>query len=78
MSLEEFECLLDEVTNIGSFALRVINLVTKVVVDLLKHVHHRENLAVVWHESLANSVGASHKCLEDFEGNCDNFTVTGV
>jgi len=63
VGLEKLKCLLDQVTNVEPLTLRVVNLVAQVVVDLLEHVHHGQDLAVVGHKGLANGVGAGHQSL---------------
>jgi len=78
MSLKHLKRLLNQVANIKALALRVVNLVTEVGVDLLEHVHHGQNLTVVRHESLADGIGASDKCLQDFQGDSNDFIVTCV
>ena len=78
MGFEEFEGLLDKVTEVESLALAVIDLVTEVGVVLLEEVHHREDLAVVGDKGLTDGVGAGHEGLQDLEGDSDDFTVTGV
>lgn len=40
VSLKHLEGLLDKVTNVETLALRVVNLVTQVGVNLLEEVHH--------------------------------------
>ena len=78
VSLKEFEGLLDQVAEIESLALAVVNLVAEVGVVLLEEVHHWKNLAVVGDEGLTDGVGASDESLQDLEGDGNNFTVAGV
>jgi len=78
VSLEHFEGLLNKVTNVESLALGVVNLVTEVGVNLLEHVHHGQDLTVVGHEGLANSVGAGDEGLENFQSDSNDFAVTSV
>jgi hypothetical protein len=78
VGFEEFEGLLDKVTEVESLALAVVDLVTEVGVVLLEEVHHREDLAVVGDKGLTDGVGAGHEGLQDLEGDSDDFTVTGV
>ena len=61
--LEQFEGLLDEITQVLALSLRVIDFVTHVVVVHLEQVHHWENLAIVWYEGLANSIRADDESL---------------
>ena len=56
--LEHFESLLDEVTEVLLLALRVVDVVAHVQVLSLEEVHDGQNLTVVGHEGLANSVTA--------------------
>ena len=78
MGLKEFEGLLDEVAEVESLALAVVNLVAEVGVVLLEEVHHGKNLAVVGDEGLTDGVGAGDESLQDLEGDGNNFTVAGV
>jgi len=76
--LEELESLLDEVAEVASLSLGVVNLVSQVEVLGLEQVHHWQDLSVVWHESLTNGVRAGHQGLQDLEGDRDDFSVTRV
>lgn len=78
MGLKHLEGVLDQVTQDEAFALRVLNLVTKVSVALLEQVHHGQNLAIVGHQSLADSVTAGHQALQNLKSDCDNLGVTSV
>jgi len=75
---EELESLLDEVTEVVSFPLGVVDLVSHVEVLGLEEVHDRQNLSVVWHKSFSNSVGAGDEGLQDLKGDRDDLWVTGV
>ena len=48
MHLKELEGLLDQVSEIVSFPLAIVNLVTKVEILSLEQVHDRQDLSVVW------------------------------
>lgn len=76
--LEQLKGRLDQVAQVGSLALRVIDLVTQVGIGGLKQVHDWQDLSVVGHECLANGVGAGDECLQDLQGDGDDFGVTGV
>lgn len=76
--LKEFQSLLDEVAQVLSLALGVVDLVANIVVGLLEEVHHREDLPVVGHKSLTDSVRALNKCLQDLEGDGNDFGIAGV
>ena len=78
MGLEKLKGRLDQIAEVGTFALRVVDLVAKVCVGGLKQVHHRQDLSVVGHKSFTNSVRAGHERLQNFESDSDDFTVTGV
>ena len=78
VGLEHLEGLLDEIAQNEALALRVLDLVADVGVRLLEQVHHGQDLAVVGHESLADSVGARHERLQDLQGDSDDLRVAGV
>ena len=78
VGLEHLEGLLDQVAQVQTLPLAVVDLVTDVGVALLEKVHHGQNLSVVGNQGLSDGVGASHECLQDFEGDGDDFTVTSV
>jgi hypothetical protein len=78
VGLEEFEGVLDEVTEVESLALAVVDLVTEVSVVLLEEVHDGEDLAVVGDKGLTDGVGAGDEGLQDLEGDGDDLGVTGV
>ena len=75
---KQLEGLLDKVTQVLAFSLRVINHVSNVLVAHLEQVHHWEDLSVVWHESLTNGLRADNESLQDLEGNGKDFWVTSV
>ena len=78
MGLKHLQCLLDQVAEDKRLSLRVLNSVSNVTVVLLEQVHHGQDLAVVGHESLADSVGARHERLQDLQGDSDDLRVAGV
>ncbi len=78
MGFEHLEGLLDQVAQVQTLPLAVVDLVTNVGVALLEKVHHGQNLSVVGNQGLSDGVGASHECLQNLEGNGDDFTVAGV
>lgn len=78
MGLEKLKGSLDQIAEVGTLALRVVDLVAKVCIGGLKQVHHRQDLSVVGHKCLTNSVGAGHECLEDLERYRDDLGITGV
>ena len=61
-----------------SLSLAVVDLVAQVLVLDFEEVEDREDLSVVGHESLANGVRASDECLQDLQGDGDDFWVSGV
>ncbi len=63
MNLEHFEGLLDEVTQVGSLALAVVDLITNVLVADLEQVQDGEDLSVVGDEGLTNGVRAADEGL---------------
>lgn len=63
MDLKHFKCLLNQVTQVGSLSLRVVNLVAEVLVADLEQVEDGKDLAIVGYEGLTNGVGAGHQCL---------------
>ena len=78
MHLEELESLLNKVSKIVALPLAVVDLVPEVCIFGLEQVHDWQDLSVVWHQSLANGVGAGYEGLQDFQGNCDNLWVSRV
>jgi len=78
MSLEELEGHLDEVTQVGSLSLSVVDLVSEVIVLSLEEVEDGEDLSVVGYESFADGVGAQDEGLEDLEGDLDDLGITSV
>jgi len=78
VGLEHLEGLLNQVAQVQTLPLTVIDLVTDVSVALLEKVHDGQNLSVVGNQCLSDGVRASHECLQDFKGDGDDFTVTGV
>ena len=76
--LEELESLLNEVTEVASLSLGVVDLVSQVEVLRFEKIHHWQDLSVVGHESLANGVRAGHQSLQDLQSDCDDFWVTRV
>jgi len=76
--LEQLKGLLDQITQVVSLSLTVVNFVAKVGIFCLEEVHDGENLSVVGHQSLSNGVGAGHECLQDLQGNANNLWVSRV
>ena len=75
---EQLEGLLDQVAQIVSLSLAVVNFVSQVRIFRLEQVHDWQNLSVVGHQGLANSVRAGHEGLQDFQGDADDFWVSRV
>lgn len=78
MHLEQFKGLLDQITQIVSFPLAIVNLVSKVSVFSLEQIHDWQNLSIVWHESLSNSVRAGNKSLQDFKSDGNDLWVSRI
>ena len=78
MGFKHLEGLLDEVSEDKSLALGVLDFVAQVAVVLLEEVHHWEDLTVVRHEGLTDSVTAGHEGLQDLQGDGDDLRVAGV
>ena len=76
--LEQFERRNDLVTQALTLALAVVDTVSLVQVLGLEEVHDGENLTVVGHEGLTDSVAAEDKLLQDVEGGGNDGGVTGV
>ena len=76
--LEKLKRLRDQITKVASLALAVVDGVALIQVLGLEEVHDGQDLAVVWHQSLANGVAADHKLLQDLQSGADNLVVTGV
>ena len=78
MDFEHFESLLDQVPEVLSLSLAVVDLVAQVLVLDSEEVEDREDLSVVGHEGLADGVGAGDECLQDLQSDGDDFWVSGV
>jgi len=78
MLLEKFESLLDQISQDKGFTLSILDFVAEVDVAVLEQVEDRENLSVVRHKSLTNSVGAKDQLLEDLKCNGNDLLVSGV
>ena len=78
MRLEKLESLHNNISQILTLTLRVVNLVSLVQVLGLEEVHDGQDLSVVGHESLANSVTALNQSLEDMKSGGNNLGVTSV
>ena len=76
--LEQFESRHNQVAQVLTLALAVVDLVSLVQVLGLEEVHDGEDLTVVGHEGLANGVTAEDKLLQDVEGSGNDGGVTGV
>ena len=63
MNLEHFEGLLDEVAQVSSLTLAVVDLITNVLVADLEEVQDGEDLYVVGDEGLTNGVRAADEGL---------------
>jgi len=68
VGLKHLQGLLDQVAQIQTLSLAVVDLVADVGVALLEQVHHRQDLSVVGHQGLADSVRAGHERLQDLQG----------
>lgn len=56
MGLEKLERLLDQIAEVKCLPLRIIDLISQVLVLCLVEVEYGEDLAVVGHEGLTDSV----------------------
>jgi len=78
MHFKKFKGLLDQISQVSSFPLTVINLITNVGILSLEKIHDWKNLSVIWDKSLANSIRACDQGLQDFQSNSNNFWVSGI
>ena len=76
--LEQFESVLDEVSENEGLALAVLDLVAQVHVAVFEQVEDRQDLSIVGHEGLTDGVGAEHQLLQDLQSNGDDLLVAGV
>jgi hypothetical protein len=76
--LEHLECRLNQVSQVLSLSLTVVNLVPKVVVADLEQIQHRQYLSIVWNQCLTDGVTARDQCLKDLECDSYDFRVAGV
>jgi len=56
VNFEHLESLLNQITKVLSLALRVIDLVAKIVIFNLEQIQNRQDLSVVGDQSLSNGV----------------------
>jgi len=75
---EQFEGLLDEVSEDQGLSLSVLDLVSEVAVAGLEQVENGQDLSVVGHEGFTDGVGAEDQLLQDLQSNGNNFMVSGV
>jgi len=78
MCLERLKRLLNLISDIHLFPLRVIDLVAHVLVRCFVEVQDGQDLTVVGHQGLTDGVGALDESLEDLECDVDDFSVAGV
>ena len=78
MLLKELKGLDDEVTEVLSLSLGVVDAVTNVQVLGLEEVHDGQDLTVVWHKSLTDGIGAEDESLKDVESDGNDLWVAGV
>lgn len=78
MHLEQFQSLLDQVSKVETLALTIVDFVTHVRVLSFEEVHDWKDLSVVWHKGFSNGVRAGNETLQDLQGDCDDFAVSGV
>jgi len=78
MHFKQFQGLLDQVTEIVSLSLTVVNFVAQVAIACLEQVHDWQDLSVVWYQCLSDGVGAGDECLQDFQGDRNDLWVTSV
>lgn len=78
MDFKHFKGRLNQVSEILSLSLAVVNLVAQVVVLDFEEVEDGEDLSVVGHEGLANGVGAGDEGLQDLQRNRNDLGVSRV
>ena len=78
MRLEQFESRHDQVTQVLTLTLAVVDLISLIQVLCLEEVHDWENLTVVGYQGLTNGVTALDELLEDVECRGDDLRVTCV
>ena len=78
MRLEKLESLHNNISQILTLTLRVVNLVSLVQVLGLEEVHDGQDLSIVWHESLTNSIAAGNESLQDLQSRGNDLRVTRV
>lgn len=78
MHFEQLEGLLNQISEVISFPLAVINFITQVGVFGLEQVHDWQDLSIVRHKGFSDGVGASNKSLQDFQSDTNNFWVSSV
>jgi hypothetical protein len=75
---KRFQRLVDEITDILSLLLAVIDAVARVEVLLLENVKHRQDLSVVRDQCFANKRGRGYQRLQDLQGAAHDLVVSGV
>ena len=78
MHFEKFKSLLDEISEVVSLSLTVIDLIAHIQIFSLEQIHDWKNLSVVWNKSLSNGIRACDQGLQNLKSNCDNFWVSGI
>ena len=73
-----FQGFLDEITDILSFLLGIVDSVTEIHVSILEQVKDREDLSIVRDEGFTDHIGRFDEMLQDLQGGCDNFWVSCV
>ncbi len=63
VNLKHLKSLLNKISQVGCFSLRIVNLVTEVSVTDLEQVENGEDLTIVGYKSLTNGVRARNQSL---------------
>eukprot|EP00306_Pavlova_sp_CCMP459_P009772 CAMPEP_0185191588 /NCGR_PEP_ID=MMETSP1140-20130426/15762_1 /TAXON_ID=298111 /ORGANISM="Pavlova sp., Strain CCMP459" /LENGTH=294 /DNA_ID=CAMNT_0027758297 /DNA_START=395 /DNA_END=1275 /DNA_ORIENTATION=+ len=78
MCLKELQCLCYQVADGHALLLRVVDAVTQVLVVVLEEVEHREYLAVVGNEGLADHLAGDDEILQHLEHGADDLALARV
>jgi len=78
VSLKCFQSFVDEITNVLSLLLPVVNAITAVKVLYFENVEYWEDLPVVWHKRFADELARVYQLLQDLQSDADNLVVSRV
>lgn len=76
--LQQLQSLHDEVSQVQSLPLAVLDLVPDACVVISENVEDGQDLAIVGHQCFSNHFSGEDKLLDDFEHCCNDLRITGI